>query len=305
MPHRAERTRRQLRMATYLGIARKTPGKVPRQVPPRLIERDYGRALAAYLGARTRAAFAPLLAELPRLLEQAAAARRSTLDARTDAGETERVRALLASAKASLRASIKGEELADLARRFASQTSTHQRIQFNRQTRSALGVDVLANTPGLPPLVEGWTAANVALAEGLADRVSVEVSGAVMAAVQDGRLWPDVAKDLETRLGIPERRAQFIARDQVGKLYGQINAARQREAGVTRFRWRTVRDERVRGDPDGKYPNVPDDEDHYAREGEIYEYADPPNGELPGEPILCRCSAEPVLEDLLDGLDEL
>jgi uncharacterized protein with gpF-like domain len=36
-----------------------------------------------------------------------------------------------------------------------------------------------------------------------------------------------------------------------------------------------------------------------------FPYASPPPEGLPGEPILCRCYAEPVFDDLLAELDDL
>jgi hypothetical protein len=66
---------------------------------------------------------------------------------------------------------------------------------------------------------------------------------------------------------------------------------RQKQLGVTSFVWQTMGDERVR-------------DEHAERDGQEYEYDDPPDGELPGEPIMCRCWAEPVLDDLDDSDDE-
>lgn len=110
-------------------------------------------------------------------------------------------------------------------------------------------------------------------------------------AVQDGKLHTDLADDLHARFDIGERKATLIARDQVGKLYGQVNAIRQKEVGVEKFVWRTAEDERVRAE-------------HEQRDGETYSYDDPPDGELPGEPILCRCYAEPDFTSVLDQATE-
>ncbi len=102
-------------------------------------------------------------------------------------------------------------------------------------------------------------------------------------------------------------RAELIAVDQVGKLYGQVNAKRQQDLGVTEFIWRTVGDERVRGNPGGLYPKATPS--HWDRDSKTYRYDDPPKGksgekELPGVPIRCRCSAEPKLDHLLDDLPD-
>lgn len=117
------------------------------------------------------------------------------------------------------------------------------------------------------------------------------IAAAVQRNVELGGSTRELAEELSDRFGFFEEHAAFIARDQVGKLQGQSTAARQQSLGLTRFVWRTAGDERVR-------------DEHVDRDGEVYEYDDPPDGELPGEPINCRCTAEPVFEDVLSALDE-
>lgn len=56
-------------------------------------------------------------------------------------------------------------------------------------------------------------------------------------------------------------------------------------AGVRRYRWITVGDDRVR-------------DEHAAREGEIFEWSNPPSGGHPGEDWACRCEAQPLIADL-------
>jgi SPP1 gp7 family putative phage head morphogenesis protein len=138
--------------------------------------------------------------------------------------------------------------------------------------------------PKLLSLTEQFIEANVSLIKGIGPDIANKVESDVLAAVQRGTLHRDLAEKLAARYGYPERRAKLIARDQVGKYYGQVNAARQRELGVTHFIWRDVSDDRVR-------------DEHAAVDGQRFAYDDPPdfgNGPaLPGEEILCRCTAEP------------
>lgn len=91
--------------------------------------------------------------------------------------------------------------------------------------------------------------------------------------------------------GVTERRAEVIARDQVGKYNGEVTRVRNKQLGLNRYRWRHVGDDAVRVE-------------HRLREGKIFSYDKPPFDGNPGEPVQCRCWAEPVLEDVLGDFDE-
>ena len=42
-------------------------------------------------------------------------------------------------------------------------------------------------------------------------------------------------------------------------------------------------------------------DEHQELEGETFSYDDPPSEGLPGQPVLCRCFAEPVLDEILEA----
>jgi SPP1 gp7 family putative phage head morphogenesis protein len=216
---------------------------------------------------------------------------------RKDAGESRRLQELLEQAAAILRNSITARELEQLVERFGQDTSRHQRIQLNRQVKSALGIDIFTADRRIPALIEGFAAENVALIKDITQRIASDVEKATTRALQAGVRHETLALELEDKFGYQETRARLIARDQVGKLYGQIDTARNQELGVTRYIWHNVGDDRVRGTPGTKYANQ--EPSHYDREGQIFEYANPPEGGNPGEAILCRCWAEAVVEDIL------
>lgn len=110
---------------------------------------------------------------------------------------------------------------------------------------------------------------------------------------------PDTLKrKLLDRGGVSESRAELIARDQTLKTNAAINGARQTAAGVSRYIWSTSLDERVRGNPDGAWPDA--DPSHYELEGKIFSWDDPPEPGHPGEDYQCRCIALPYIESLAD-----
>ena len=78
-------------------------------------------------------------------------------------------------------------------------------------------------------------------------------------------------------------RLDLIADDQTNKFAAELNEIRMRAAGITNFRWVSQGDNRVR-------PL------HRTYHGHTYSWDAPPADGLPGEPILCRCVAQGVLE---------
>ncbi len=203
--------------------------------------------------------------------------------ARQDAGEGKKARKGFNSIRDSL-----GPEagLENLARQFARKTSTFQRRQLNRQVRAGLGVDLIGSEEGIAGLVEGFTQENVSLIRGMETDYITRVEQTVTRALQEGTRLRLVQEEIASVTGVTKNRARLIARDQIGKLHGQVNAKRQQNIGIKKFVWQDSNDRRVRPE-------------HRARDGVTYSYARPPNGELPGTPIQCRCYAEPVFDDLL------
>lgn len=284
-----------------IGGAGRRRSRLPRQIMPVAIEGEYARAIGHYVR-EAREALAPLFRELPGLLRAARAER--GLAGRTDAGEGQRVRELVEAARKKMGEQLTTAELDRLGRLFAQQTATYQRVQLNKQVREALGVDIFMSDERIMPLLEGFAAENAALVTRVPQKVIDDVEAAATRAVTGGLLYEDLQDELEQSFGFGEKRARLIARDQIGKLYGQVNASRQQDIGVSHYIWRTSNDDRVRGKPDGKYPDA--EVSHWALEGRRFRYGDPNGGAdglLPGEDYQCRCFAEPSFDEIFEELE--
>jgi SPP1 gp7 family putative phage head morphogenesis protein len=275
--------RAHVRAMRAIGAASRPRRRLPRQVYPRAIEREYARAIVRYVD-RAREAFTPLLAELPALLVSVSNGQRR------DAGEGKRARDLVDRARSVLGSAVTPRDIEVLAEEFARRTATHQRVQLNRQVKAALGADVFIADRGLQDAVDGFVSENVSLITDITRDLASKIEQAVTRAVTSATPHPKLAKELEERFGFAEKRARLIARDQVGKFYGAVNAKRQQDLGADRYVWRTVNDQRVRLE-------------HRARDGQVFKWSDPPDDGHPGQPILCRCYAEPDFTSVL-GDDE-
>jgi len=122
-------------------------------------------------------------------------------------------------------------------------------------------------------------------------------------AVRKGELTPALQKKIRELSGASKNRARLIAREQVAKLMGNIEEARQRNLGVNRYIWNTRQDARVRS-----FANTKGQSDHKRLEGTIQKWTNPPvttfKGKLagerthPGQAIQCRCWSQPVYDEI-------
>lgn len=181
------------------------------------------------------------------------------------------------------------EKLRPVASAIARETNAMHKREMAAQIKAAIAIDVPFRDPTILALVEDFTAENVALIRTIPARMFDDVESTLLRDLRKGLRWEEIAPEIEDRFSVSESRAELIARDQVGKFYGDLNATRQADLGVTRFVWRTARDNRVRAE-------------HMEREGKSYEWSDPPEGEIPGDPINCRCQGEPDLAPLLEAM---
>jgi SPP1 gp7 family putative phage head morphogenesis protein len=177
------------------------------------------------------------------------------------------------------------ERLARTAEKFATRTAKFQREQLSKQFKAVAGIDVVQAEPWLGPKVKAFTAENVALIKSVASDHFADIEKRLGAGLSRGERWEDLAKTIGDRYEVAASRAKLIARDQVGKLYGDLNRTRQTQLGVTSFVWRTMKDNRVR-------------DEHAALDGETFAWTDPPEDGIPGEAVNCRCWGEPVMDEI-------
>lgn len=176
--------------------------------------------------------------------------------------------------------------LAQLVRPFAYDTSKWHRSQIVAVFRDYIGIDVIGLEPWLEKEVAKFVSENVALIKTIPSEEFPRIERMVTRDVADGVRWEETARDVQARFGVSESRANLIARDQVGKFYGDLNRVRQTELGVDAYVWRTMHDNRVR-------------EEHEALDGQRFTWSDEPPEGHPGEAVQCRCFAEPDMRDLL------
>lgn len=102
-----------------------------------------------------------------------------------------------------------------------------------------------------------------------------------------GQTIDEITEAIQKATKIERNRANLIARDQIGDIYAETTKHQYTKLGLKKFKWVSVGDDRVR---------------HKHREfnGNIYEWDNPPDNEIPGGEIACRCVAAVVREEVLE-----
>lgn len=193
---------------------------------------------------------------------------------------------------------------AHVAARMALETEHANRRGMNAQFRELAGIDVFSENPALATKLHAAIRRNVDLIESIPHDLLDDVERVIAPAIEHGTRVEVLRDQLAERFQVSESRAAFIARDQVGKLNGELVQARQQSLGLRKYIWSTSRDERVRGNPQAPKSKG----DHYHLEGVECSWDDPPvvdsDGRKchPGEDWQDRCQALPVIDDVLDAL---
>lgn len=177
-----------------------------------------------------------------------------------------------------------------LFEQIALKTDRFQWVQFEKQHKeysSLIGINQqtgFLKFGDMTGVLQNATEQNVLLIKDLGSRFTDQLTLSIMDAVANGESPRTISKKLREQFKITKKRADLIAVDQIGKLYGNLTKARQQQNGFSEYEWITVKDNRVRPA-------------HKAREGQVFNWDNPPEDGHPGQPIRCRCIARPVIKD--------
>lgn len=188
------------------------------------------------------------------------------------------------------------QRVALLAQQNAIRVAAHSASEVDKQIKQVVNIDVHAPDIGLGDHINAFVAQNVALIKGLTEQTQAQTQAVVFEGLRQGLRYEEIAKSLKAKVGLSETKATMIAGDQVGKLHGECTQLRQTALGIRRYRWATSRDELVR-------------HSHRLLDGTIQMWSKPPivNPKTglrahPGSDthfFPCRCSAIPMVDDLL------
>ncbi|VDG23676.1 phage head morphogenesis protein [Lactiplantibacillus mudanjiangensis] len=104
---------------------------------------------------------------------------------------------------------------------------------------------------------------------------------AVIRGINNGANSKQIEQALMKQFDLAQNRANLIAQNETGSFFAALSKQRYQRTGSSKYVWQTQEDERVR-------PS------HQELDQSVRKYSDDP---FPGEPIRCRCVADPIYEE--------
>ena len=258
----------------------KPPARLPRPLPPYTVEREYLADLMRFTN-RLKELTREIL--FPRLPFYAAV----NPNARKDAWQDD-LYDDIQSISVKFYREFTDAEIKRMAKKAGLSVSKFNAQNLNRQFGAVLGIDLFGGEPWVEEYLSMYVLNNVQLIKTIPQRFFNDMANTVYEGFKNGDTWQTLQDELSERFEITDWNAERIARDQVGKLNGALNEERQAQVGVDEYKWRGVGDERER-------------DSHVLNNDQTFSWDDPPTETgHPGDDIMCRCYAEPVLDKFFE-----
>lgn len=152
--------------------------------------------------------------------------------------------------------------------------------------------DVYRAESFLPAVRDNWVATQKALLERTIVQAVRDAEMVVRDATVTSMISSKVRAAIESIFTAAGNRVLARGAEEISSANTVLTRQRQISLNLKDYVWETVRDERVRGNPTGLYPNAKPS--HFARQGHVFSWTRPPEGGHPGEAWGCRCWARPI-----------
>ena len=194
------------------------------------------------------------------------------------------------------------------ANEVVTQTAKTNKKRFDTSIERATGVDygAIIATEGLTDFMESSINRNTSLITNLSPEYLKQIRVIVTNGVSSGAKYSTIAQQITGIKGANAslgNRIKTIAMNEIQTINSQLTLRRSTSLGITEGIWRTSDDEKVRGNPSGKYPKAKPS--HFKLDGKKFNLKKGMKTETgtyiwPGSEINCRCDYSPVI-----NLDEL
>jgi SPP1 gp7 family putative phage head morphogenesis protein len=173
-----------------------------------------------------------------------------------------------------------------------SKSSLHSSLQ---QLSGGLSLKTGIVTEGVKNVATAIVAENVSLIKTIPQEYFKNITGSVMRSITTGRGIADLIPEINKYAKTTERKAELMALDQTRKAYNSINKQRMIGLGVKQFEWIH------------SYGGAQPRQSHIKIDGVVFSFENlereqaslgVPEADrgVPGYPINCRCTMNPVID---------
>lgn len=288
--------------AVQKAIKAKTNGKetiTSRALPryPSSAEREFRRITRSYLGVVTR----ELRDNLPEVMT--AYKREMDIGVREDSifDFFDKVTDVFNRIGARIEKFVKDFDLEGKVQRISDMVHRTSVKEWKRVVKQSLGIDIMEDYYDgemYGQTRKEWEADNVNTLSNLPSRILSRVKEIIMSGFRSSKNVTEVKKWIQDEYDTLRKRSEAGVADQVSLLNTSLFEMENKDAGVSSYKWRSMRDNIVR-------------ESHKEFDGKIFTWDNPPEGWYktkargivytgrkchPGEDYGCRCIAVPVFD---------
>jgi uncharacterized protein with gpF-like domain len=207
-----------------------------------------------------------------------------------------------------------------MAKAEAERVYRYSKEKFRKQFQKAVGINISSalTERGLKAAFEAQIEQNVSLIKSIPEKYFGNIQTMVTQSITGQKKFEGgILQALQDLTGVTKTKAKLISRDQTAKAVSTYSHMRMQNIGIVGYKWMTSKDERVAGNPSGKYPDVDPRSkfhgNHWERHGKYFlfhpmknppkapdgkPFRQPPPDGAPGMGIQCRCFADPVIPDI-------
>ena len=189
-----------------------------------------------------------------------------------------------------------------LAKNFTGKVDNRNKSEFYRRAEKHVGIsrEELEATEGLTFQINAYQLETMQWVKKMRDDTLQQWTSNTLRQMAEGKGLPEILKQFDGMVEQRRGHAKMVARTQIATFNSLTSKIRAQNLGIKRAKWVTSRDERVRGNPGGKYPNARPS--HYALDGVEFDLSKGAyiNGQylLPGTSPNCRCDYIMVIPEM-------
>jgi len=252
--------------------------KTPVWKYPISIEKQYEATLVRYVDIIAKNINELIIPSLP-ALKLEFDFNKPTFDSIRNDDYTANLNMMLENLRMRLNAELPSSEI--LAIDIGQKVNKWNNKEWQNILKQVLGIQGFVRDQRTAEILKAFINQNVDLINSLKNESLRKLKVTINAGVTSGKRVETITREIRKNVKVSKKRARLIARDQIGKLNGQLTENSQTSYGITHYFWRDSDDSRVR-------------QTHARNNDKRFSWKKPPiDTGHPGQDYQCRCWADP------------